>query len=121
MSIHGYRYQQWIASVQSFQSVAYSNLFQEVVEQEIRVSRTGRRLRMELHTIERFIAVVNPFIGSVVRIHKPFLPVRRQRRRIDGIAMILGRNVTTRRTGSNTGLVLSAVPESQFESVRAGS
>jgi len=43
---------------------------------------------MELHTHKRFRAVADAFVGAVVGVEEPRLPIRRQDFFIDGVTVI---------------------------------
>jgi hypothetical protein len=43
---------------------------------------------MELHAHERFRAVANAFVGAIVGVEEPRLPIRRQRFFVDGVIVI---------------------------------
>lgn len=75
---------------------------------------------MELRPEKGFRNVKDPFIGFVVIIVKPFAPVLRQRIRIQGIPVILDRNITAFGAGLRARLILTAVPILQFIEGGAG-
>ena len=75
---------------------------------------------MELLGEEGLRDVPDALVGSVVQVDKERFPVCRQRGRVHGISVVLGRNVTPVRAYAAHGLVVAAVTVRQLESLRAG-
>ena len=65
------------------------HLVEELPEQVVRVVRARRRLGVILHAEHRLGLVAQPLDGAVVEVDVGDLHVRRQRRRIDGEAVVL--------------------------------
>ena len=60
-----------------------------MLEQPARVEGAGRGLGMELHRGDRQRAVAEAFVGPVVEVGHRRFEVGRQRRRVDGVAMVV--------------------------------
>src|SRR5262249_29825984 len=76
--------------------------------------------RMELHAHERPLSVADSLVGAVVGVRKPGFPTVREGFDIDRITVVLGGEVTARRSCLKTRLILTPVPEFQFVSVCTG-
>ena len=73
---------------------------------------------MELHGTERLGLVTDTFVGPVVHVHEPRLPVRAECGRVHRIAMILRSDETFVRTKHTDRLVMA--PVTVFELVCRG-
>src|SRR4051812_33010834 len=80
----------------------------------MRICGPRRRLWMELHAAPRLFFVRDAFIGAVIGVGKPRLPITGKRRFIHGKAMVLRGDVTTIRFSIDTRHVLAAVTVGEF-------
>ncbi len=75
---------------------------------------------MELHAHEGFRAMANAFVGAVVGVEEPWLPIRRQGFFIDGVAVILRGDEAALAADQNARLVLAAMAVFELVRFRAG-
>ena len=84
-------------------------VLEERLEEERRVHRPAGGLGVELHREDLFRDVDDALIGHVVGVHEHGLPARGQGVRIDGVPVVLRRNVAPGRAQVDAGLVHAAV------------
>ena len=97
---------------------AYDGVDKDVKE-ELCVARAGRRLGVELDREERELGVPDAFVRAVVGVDKELLPGALERRGVDGIAVVLARDVAPARDERRARQVGAAVAVLELERLRA--
>jgi len=76
---------------------------------------------VKLNAEKRLPAVADSFIGAVIRVDKPWLPVIRERLLPDGIPVVLRGDIASLGASFDTGLILAAMSKLQLVRVGTGS
>ena len=92
----------------------------KVVKQEFGIDRTARSLGVELYGEKRLRPVPDAFARPVVEVHEVRLPALVERRRIDGEAVVLGRDDGPVRAHHQRRLVVAPMTVLELEGRRSG-
>ena len=98
----------------------FLNRVDENVEKEFGVARTGSRFGVELNGEEREGGGVDSFVRSIVGVDEQFLPSRLESCDVDGVSMILRRDVASTGDEGSTGNVGSSITVLELERVGSG-
>src|SRR5215467_360025 len=83
---------------------------EEFREETVRIARAGRCLRVELHGLDRQAFVAQAFVDAVVEVDERLRDAGRQRRCIDGVAVIVRGDEHLAAVAPLDRLVTAAVP-----------